>query len=471
MRLWHRLFLAFAAVSVLAMLAFAGWQQRAFHRGFLAYLDQVQLERMREVADRIGDAYAAAGNWQFLRGDPHALSRLIDGHEARGRVPGPDGVAPRAGPPGRPQGPPVPRGPPPFAALHDMSGALVAGFPQAEDAHALPVIVGGESVGVLRIQRLPRISGEQDVEFARDQAHAALAAMLAVLVGALAAAFLLARWLLAPVRALAGATHALAAGDYARRVDATRADEIGKLADDFNRLAASLEQHREARRQWGADIAHELRTPLSILRGEIQALQDGIRPLDGAALASLDAECARLASLIDDLYELSLADAGALDYRFEPVDLGAIVAEAVELQRHACDEAGLSLDIAIAAVPRVQGDARRLAQLVDNLLVNARRYTDAPGRIDVGVRMIDGRAGLVVQDSAPAVAAEHLPRLFDRLYRIERSRARSHGGVGLGLAICSAIVRAHGGTIAAGDSPLGGLCVEVRLPVSRKAAS
>src|SRR5690606_16900446 len=106
--------------------------------------------------------------------------------------------------------------------------------------------------------------------------------MLAVLVGALAAAFLLARWLLAPVRALAGATHALAAGDYARRVDATRADEIGKLADDFNRLAASLEQHREARRQWGADIAHELRTPLSILRGEIQALQDGIRPLDGA---------------------------------------------------------------------------------------------------------------------------------------------------------------------------------------------
>src|SRR5690606_35620781 len=139
----------------------------------------------------------------------------------------------------------------------------------------------------------------------------------------------------------------------------------------------------EARRRWGADIAHELRTPLSTLRGEIQALQDGVRSPTPQALASLNIECDRLGGLVEDLYQLSLADAGALEYRFEDLDLGDIVRESLAMHRHALADAGLVLEQAIAPTPAVRGDARRLCQLIDNLLANARRYTDAPGRIRV----------------------------------------------------------------------------------------
>jgi two-component system sensor histidine kinase BaeS len=261
-------------------------------------------------------------------------------------------------------------------------------------------------------------------------------------------------------------TRALAAGDYTRRIAAQRTDELGALSRDFNHLAATLEQHRQARQQWGADIAHELRTPLSILRGEIQALQDGIRAVTPQTLDSLQIECERLGHLIEDLYQLALADAGALDYRFETLDLAELVQEAQALQRPACDDAGLVLDAASGTGSFVRGDARRLAQLLDNLIANARRYTDAPGRIHVELATDGAQVRLTVEDTAPGVPAEALPRIFERLYRVERSRNRDKGGAGLGLAICRAIVDAHGGSIQAQASPLGGLRVSVWLPAA-----
>jgi two-component system sensor histidine kinase BaeS len=289
---------------------------------------------------------------------------------------------------------------------------------------------------------------------------------LVVLAIAMVAAFALARWLLEPVHALAAGTRALAAGDYDRRIAVERHDELGNLAEDFNHLAAALDQHRDARRRWGADIAHELRTPLSVLRGEIQALQDGVRAATPAALDSLNAECERLGALIEDLYQLSLADAGALEYRFDTIDLGELARDAVELQHRACAEAGLALESAIAGNIFVRGDARRLAQLIDNLIANARRYTDAPGRVRVEVASARDVARLIVEDTPPGVPTEALPRLFDRLFRVESSRSRSAGGAGLGLAICRAIVEAHDGSIAAAPSALGGLRVTVELPGS-----
>lgn len=472
LRLWHRLFLAFAALSMLALLAFALWQQRAFHDGFLTYLDQVALQRLQSSVERLSAAYRERGGWEFLRGDPRRFDALLDGDDSRPVGPPPERPMPPAGDGRPPPPPPPPRPPPIHASLVDADGRLVAGDPHVDaTAHALPIDVDGRVVGRLRVPPLPRISGAQDLAFAQEQARGALLAVLAVLVGAFAAAFLLARWLLAPVRALADGTHALAAGDYARRVDASRGDELGALAADFNRLAAGLEQHREARRRWGADIAHELRTPLSILRGEVQALQDGVRVPNERAFASLDAECARLSSLVDDLYQLALADAGALEYRFEPTDLGALLGDVAEAQRASCEDEGLRLELAIEPVPALSGDARRLAQLIDNLLANARRYTDAPGSVRIALTREGAGLLLVVEDSAPGVAPEHLPRLFDRLYRVEASRRRADGGAGLGLAICRAIVEAHGGRIEAGRSALGGLRVEVRLPLTAGAAA
>jgi two-component system sensor histidine kinase BaeS len=540
-RLWQRLFFAFAALSGLALLGFVAWQQQNFRRGFLSYLDEVAVQRLEPARKRLTSAYAEHASWDFLRGDPAALGELIEpggpGALRRlredasfppeappGRSPsaleatdgreGPPGAAMYEPPPGerappepggrpppepgdrsegrpgqeapvsrRPgmaerdpefrehdprRGPPRMHGPPdlmPRLLLVDAEGTPVAGNPAIPaDALALPLLLDGRPIGTLRLARQSQINAAVDLAFSRTQTRDALIVGVAILLGALILAFALARWLLAPVRALAAATQALAAGDFGQRVSTARTDELGALAQDFNRLAATLERHREARQRWAADIAHELRTPLSVLRGEIQALQDGVRALTPQALDSLHADCARLGSLIEDLYQLSLADAGALDYHFAPLDLDELVRDTLAQQQRACVDAGLTLEDSLAVLPPVRGDARRLTQLVDNLLANARHYTNAPGRVRVEVAAVERRAQLIVEDTEPGVPAASLPRLFERLYRVESSRARSAGGAGLGLSICRAIVDAHGGTIEAQHSLLGGLRIIVRLP-------
>jgi two-component system sensor histidine kinase BaeS len=355
--------------------------------------------------------------------------------------------------------------------LVDRDGVAVVGDPDiARSALSLPIEVDAVSVGTLYLGSLPQLRGDTDLAFAREQLRIAVVAGVAILAMALLLAFTLARWLLDPVRELAAGTRALAAGDYGRRVGDRRRDELGALAQDFNHLAHTLEQHREARRRWGADIAHELRTPLSILRGEIQALQDGVRAPTPAALNSLHAECERIGNLIEDLYQLSLADVGALDYVFEEVDLAELLTEAVGAQRHGFHDAGIALDLDIGATSPVRADARRIGQLIDNLLANARRYTDAPGQVRVNLQATGADVRMAFEDSPPGVPDASLPLLFDRLYRVDPSRNRAAGGAGLGLAICEAIVVAHGGTLKAAHATLGGLRIEVLLPAARKPA-
>ncbi len=471
-RLWQRLFLAFALLSTLALAGFAIWQQQGFRRGFSGYLDEVALERLQPATVRLAAAWAEHGHWDFLRGDTRRFLQLLD-PDAR-PPPRPPGVPSAAGggsiapPAGGPRFVPPPPGLPAHVELVDAEGRHVVGMAGiGRAAHELAVVVDARTVGTLRLAELPQPRGDAELAFARDQFNRALVAAVAVLGGAMLLAFALARWLLAPVRALASGTRALAAGEYSRRIERTRRDELGALADDFNHLAATLEQHREARRRWGADIAHELRTPLSVLRGEIQALQDGVRAPTAAALASLNAECDRLGGLVEDLYQLALADVGALEYRFEELDAAEIVRESLAAHRHAFADAGIEVEADFAPAPPVRADARRLGQLVDNLLANARRHTDAPGRVRVAVSASAEQVRVVVEDSPPGVPAAALPHLFDRLYRVDGSRSRAAGGAGLGLAIGQAIAHAHAGSIDASASTLGGLRIELVLPAIR----
>jgi two-component system sensor histidine kinase BaeS len=270
-------------------------------------------------------------------------------------------------------------------------------------------------------------------------------------------------WLSRRIRNLAGATGSLIQGNYDVRLRPEGHDELARLARDFNTLAETLAAARQARRKWIADIAHELRTPLSIVRGEIEALQDGVRPLDRDAINSLAGEAARLARLIEDLHTLSLSDLGALTYHKEPVDLAEIVEEVVDAQRAALQERNLAIQLNLGSFI-VSGDADRLAQVFSNLLQNSLRYTDPPGRLEIGIKQLAGQVVLQWQDSSPGVPEEDLPRLTEHLFRVEGSRSRAGGGSGLGLAIADAIVQAHGGTLTVSASRLGGLRVELKFP-------
>jgi len=268
-----------------------------------------------------------------------------------------------------------------------------------------------------------------------------------------------ARRLLAPVRRVAAATHRLAAGDYGERVAVDSRDEVGQLARDFNRLAHTLERNEQMRRAFMADVSHELRTPLSVLRGELEALEDG------ESLHSLQTEVAMLGQLVDDLYELSLADVGALTYRKSALDVAEQLRIAVAMFRERLAERRIDLELQLPERPLpVFADAGRLQQLFGNLLENSLRYTHAGGRLRIVAQEAAEAVSIDFLDSAPGVDERHLPRLFERFYRGEASRSRTSGGAGLGLAICLSIVEAHGGSLSARPSPLGGLWLNIALP-------
>ena len=277
----------------------------------------------------------------------------------------------------------------------------------------------------------------------------------------------LARLLVRPLKKLAAATGHLSSGRYDVRVPVDSDDEFGHLSRDFNALALSLDKNEQARRQFVADISHELRTPLAILGGEIEAIQDGIQDLSLESIGSLQVEVFRLNRLVDDLYQLALSDVGALAYRKSDVNLADIISEAIDRARPKLAERSLALSITLPQAPVIVfADAERLTQLFDNLLDNSRKYTDSGGVLEITLEAMHGGVTVDIRDSGPGVTGEERDKLFDRLYRVERSRNRSSGGAGLGLAICRNIVEAHEGAIEAFHSPLGGVWIRITLPLS-----
>jgi two-component system sensor histidine kinase BaeS len=291
---------------------------------------------------------------------------------------------------------------------------------------------------------------------------------LATILVAGALAYPLSRRLSRPVAAFQTAARRLADGDFTARVPVSGDDELGRLGRDINALAESLERNEHARRRWVADISHELRTPLAVLRAEIEALQDGVRPLERAAVDSLHGDVLRLGRLVDDLYELSMTDLGALSYRKAEMDPAGLLEDDIDTLRGRFAAAGLelTLDNRLEGPARTLGDAHRLSQLFRNLLRNSLQYTDRGGALRVTLSRDGDRLLVDFRDTAPGVPPESLERLFERLYRVDSSRSRNTGGAGLGLAICRNIAEAHGGNLEARPAPEGGLWIRLTLPLA-----
>jgi two-component system sensor histidine kinase BaeS len=466
-RLHVKLFLAIAGANALLAVAaylFFSW---TFDRGFVEYLNRADQARLDALVGTLAAGYGRERSWDWLVNDRNRWSDLV--RDALG-LPRSSRRAP--GEASTPQ-PPAPAAPArelpltidPRLFLFDADRQLLIGRPDfASQAILKPIIWQDSLAGHLGYIPRPQYVEAFDRIFSERQRRKFAAVALGMLGAALLLGAGLAHWLTRRTRAVARGTGALIQGHYDVRLAASGDDELAQLARDFNRLAATLSATRDARRQWIADIAHELRTPLAVLRGEIEALQDGVRPLGQASLGSLAQEVAQLARLVEDLHLLSLSDLGALSHRREPLDVGELVEEAVDGQRRALEARGLDVELKIERGATILGDGARLAQVFGNLLQNTLRYTDSPGRLAVAVRRAGSRVVVDWQDSSPGVPDADLPRLVERLYRVDASRSREGGGSGLGLAIVRAIVDAHEGTLAARASSLGGLWWEISFP-------
>jgi signal transduction histidine kinase len=271
----------------------------------------------------------------------------------------------------------------------------------------------------------------------------------------------------APLEDLATTTKRLAAGDLTARSDAkSLTNEVGALIENVNAMAAQLEQLEANRRYSNAAIAHELRTPLTALRTRVSGLADGVFTLEAKEVLKLHRQLDVLEHLADDLQTLSLADANSLRLDLHDLDWRELIAQVMSDFESIASARAVRLWLEPGGPVRVRGDANRLRQIAHNLLGNALKHLPEFGEVRVALTPSFAFGALRVADSGPGVPDPELPRIFERYYRAEDSRSREAGGSGLGLTIVRALSEAHGGTVQARRADLGGLEIEVRLPLA-----
>jgi len=265
---------------------------------------------------------------------------------------------------------------------------------------------------------------------------------------AVAITFFLSRRMSAPIHALSTTARQLGQGDLSQRVQVQGKGEVQELAQAFNSMASDLERAEQLRRNLVADVAHELRTPLSNVRGYLEAIRDGVIKPDAATIDSVNEEAALLSRLVDELQELSLAEAGELKLSYQAEDVAKLIKQTVASWQTqvASKEISLSVDLP-DKLPLVNIDWQRISQVLHNLLENAVAHTGKGGAITVAAAQQGDWVEISVVDTGEGIPAEDLPNVFERFYRVDKSRARAMGGSGLGLTIAKRLVEAHGGKI------------------------
>ncbi len=443
-----RLVLAFVAISVLSTLLVVGftrWRSREEFRAFL--IDQ----NRPALILALSGYYQQHGSWDGIQ-EAHLL---------------PQQTAP-------PQ-PQFQRGV--FTLVDSATGRVVLAGQGYQDGSTVPATAlpsgipiqsGNKTVGVLLInQPVYRIGAPGSTFLARINLQTVWGGLLAIGL-ALILAIILSSTLTRPIRELTIATRAVASGSPAQQVPIRSKDELGQLASSFNRMSSDLSRSLELRRQMTADIAHELRTPISIILGHAEAVHEGVLPASSENFEIVRQEAERLEHLVEDLRTLSMADAGELKLVMQPYDPRELLERSAKVYAHQAGQKNVAIDVTTEAeLPLMEIDAQRMVEVLANVLDNAIRYTPEGGHIGMSATRSDHMVEIRVQDSGPGVERGELDKIFERFYRTESSRSRDNGGSGLGFAIARSIIERHKGRIWAESQPGRGLTVVMRLPVAQ----
>ncbi|MGV1045030.1 ATP-binding protein [Limnohabitans sp.] len=459
-------------LTVLCMGALNAWNLR---NGFSDFLASRDVERLEKFAALVSARAEVAGGLDALAAqgvDMHVL--LHEFGRAQGALPSRPLLPRMIGSEGGFFAPPLP----PVdsidafkdrVALYAPNGQPLLGKSLLADAaqHVeRPVYVQGQEVAVMHMLKLKPVPDDVEAKFLTSQYQSIIIVAGVLLFIALLSALWVARHWVRPLIEIQAATEKIAEGAFGTRLSTNRSDEIGDTMRNINRMAEGLNKLETSRRQWIADMSHELRTPLTVLRGEIDALIEGVIAMSPQALFSLREEVRQLNALVDDLHLLAMADLRALPCYFEDLDAVALLEGIVQRFALRASQQGLTLQLQSKpeAPVQVRWDAKRMEQLLGNLLDNSLRYTDAPGQVFVQIQSDGDQVSIIVEDTVPSLPPIDLLRIFEPLYRADPARGREAGGSGLGLAICQKIAHAHHGLILAKASPKGGVQFLIELP-------
>ena len=445
--LQFRLVAGFAVVLVLtlgAVSAYIGYSaDRAVERLQLD-VDQARSDRIQQIMLR---SYSVSGNWESAQAVAETVGKLFGRHivvaDIRGRIVGDSQL--RLGRPWQ-MGRPDQR----FKSVRGQVGDVGSFLVQDID--------GFEEFPEPRMSRFVGVIN-------RSLIYAGIAAGL----GGLLVVSILSRRTLTPVRALSTAARRLGGGDLSQRVPAPGNDEVGQLGHSFNSMAAGLEKAEQQRKNLVADVAHELRTPLSNIQGYVEAMRDGVLEHDQATLDTVHAQTMHLGRLVEDLRLLAQTESEDFRLNLEQESLGDVLRHSVEgfRARSSSMDVGLNLDIP-DELPMLLIDRTRISQVLGNLLENAVRHSSSGGEVNVVAGVSEGRVVVTVVDGGDGIAPEDIAHVFDRFYRADPSRTRATGGAGLGLTIAKKIVEAHGGEIRAESVKGQGSRFIFELPVTRE---
>ena len=444
-----KLILAFLIVVVVAVALMAIIASQTTAKEFTNFIfDQYQ----EGYISQLEEYYRSHGDWAGVDTEVSFPGRLpLDGHVPTSRERGGITITDEAG-----------------KVIVAGSGYRIGDtVSQAEFADADPVAVDGQTVGWILSLRMEFGRGPSEALFLNRINQTLIIGAIGALFVALVLGVFLARTLTRPLRELTAATRSVAEGDLGLTVPVRSRDELGELTASFNRMSEELDRSMSIRRQMTADIAHELRTPISIILGHADAIHDRVLPPTQETFDVIRDEACRLERLVEDLRILSMADAGELPLTRRPIPPNTLLEDVAAAYHPLALERGIEVHSNIAAdLPGVNVDRDRMAQVLGNLLSNALRYTPEGGSVTISVSCLEQDVKICIQDTGPGIGTEDIQYVFDRFYRADKSRQRDSGGSGLGLAIAKSIVENHDGRIWAESSDDSGTTFCITLPVA-----
>lgn len=465
------------------IVSMAWMMNRSFDKNFIKYRQEIEKKFNSNLIQSLQQYFQENGNWDDLQDNRRLWNEMM--HRSSIEAGDPQALAHKP--------PPRHHRPPPRkdreahapqvehenrqakhrqalilpAALFNLEKEIIVGSRMRinSDTKFLNVNHEGQIVAYLAVQSFKKLNNEVDRRFSKGIKGMLLRLGIFMFVIALILTFPLAKYFTDRIKKINKATQKAAAGDFSVRIKSQQRDELGQLANNFNHLAKTLESNSETQKTMMADIAHELRTPVAVILGEIEAIQDGVHPANDKTFGLLHSQISSLKNLINDLHELSESDLGSLKYKMQDLDLMPLLEQSQQSFQNKFIQKKITLKgNFISENCMIKADANRLHQLFNNLLSNAFEYTDEGGEVLIQLTDRDDYFRVDISDSEPGLSKQQLDHIFDRWYRVEDSRNRNSGGSGLGLAICKEIAKAHNALIYAESSSLGGVNIILEFP-------